>query len=216
MLKRANSQFSFFSPQFELSLRQPHLYIIPAITIMPQYRYSQLSPSSIRLLRILPSDRDTKSLRCEVFDYDLRNSPPPYYPYEALSYVWGDDSKPCSFLLDDQNLSITQNLYTMLLRLRAHSWSRVVWADAVCINQEDEREKEKQIPLIAEIYAKAQSVLVWLGEAEADGDQALRAICLAGKHFGSPLPHAESSRPQIVKLLQRPWFERIWVRAKSL
>ena len=34
---------------------------------------------------------------------------------------------------------------------------------------------------MAEIYAKATRVVVWLGEAETDGHQALEAIRIAGE-----------------------------------
>jgi hypothetical protein len=35
--------------------------------------------------------------------------------------------------------------------------------NSICINQEDQKEKSKQIPLMRDIYATAKSVLVWLG-----------------------------------------------------
>src|SRR5207253_11117573 len=128
--------------------------------IMSQYLYSPLSqPDSIRLLQLLPRKEDSKNLQCKLFEYSLRNSDNSSHLYEALSYVWGSENKPRSIIIDDQSLSITQNLYALLLRLQNHSLSRVIWVDAVCINQIDEKEKEFQIPLMAEIYAKASRVL---------------------------------------------------------
>ena len=47
------------------------------------------------------------------------------------------------------------------------------WTDGICINQANEKEKEDQIALMAEIYAKASRVVVWLGEAKDDSDRAL-------------------------------------------
>jgi len=180
---------------------------------MHQYTYCPLSlPDSIRLLQVLPRKDDVKNLRCKLFEYHLQNSDNSSHLYEALSYVWGSEDKPQSIIIDDQNLSITQNLYTLLSRLQNHSLPRIIWADAVCINQADEKEKERQIPLMAEIYAKASRVLVWLGEAEDDGDQALKAILHARETSPKYLSHAESYRQQILKLLQRPWFQRVWVR----
>jgi hypothetical protein len=139
--------------------------------IMPEHRHFQISlPTNIRLLRLLPSEDDPKNLRCELFEHPLRKSDKPSYPYEALSYVWGSEEKPKSITVDNQNLHITQNLYTVLLRLQDHSCPRVIWVDAICINQGNNREKEDQIPLMAEIYAKSSRVVVWLGEAEDDSD----------------------------------------------
>ena len=64
---------------------------------------------------------------------------------------------------------------------------------------------------MAEIYAKARYVVVWLGEAEDDSDRALEAICLAVEDY-TRLSNAELYQQAIQKLLQRPWFRRIWVR----
>ena len=38
-----------------------------------------------------------------------------------------------------------------------------IWIDALCINQDDKEEKAIQVPLMGEIFSKAQSVFVWLG-----------------------------------------------------
>jgi Heterokaryon incompatibility protein (HET) len=182
---------------------------------MPEYLYSPiLQPDSIRLLQLLCPKEDLKNLRCKLFEYPLRNRDHPSYPYEALSYVWGSENKPQSIIIDDQNLSVTQNLYTLLLRLQDPICSRIIWVDAICINQKDEKEKVHQIPFMAEIYAKATRVVVWLGEAEGNGDQALEAIRLAGEK-STKLLDTEISQQAIPQLLQRPWFRRIWVRERS-
>ncbi|KAF2257810.1 ankyrin [Lojkania enalia] len=149
---------------------------------MLEYRYSQLSlPTSIRLLRLLPCRQDAKTLRCELFKYHIRDSDTVSHPYKTLSYVWGSEDKPRSIIIDNQNLNVMQNLYVALLRLRNHTCSRIIWVDAVCINQANEEGKGSQIPLMAEIYAKASRVIVWLGETEGDGNRALEAIRLIGE-----------------------------------
>jgi hypothetical protein len=147
---------------------------------MCEYRYAQLPPASIRLLQLLPSKMNPQTLRCELFEYHLQDSNRSFRPYEALSYVWGSEEKPKTIIIDGQSLCITQNLYTALVHLQDSGCSRTIWVDAICINQTDEKEKERQIPLMVEIYSKASRVIVWLGEAEHDSDQALDAICLAG------------------------------------
>jgi hypothetical protein len=170
-------------------------------------------PSSIRLLKLLPTENDPKNLRCELFEYSIQISDQLSHPYEALSYVWGSEDKPQSIIIDNQTLNITKNLYALLLRLQNYSCSRIIWVDAVCINQKDEEEKQYQIPLIAEIYARANSVVVWLGETEDNSDQALEAIRLAGEK-SMKLPNIELHQQAILQLLQRQWFRRIWVRSK--
>ncbi|KAK8071168.1 heterokaryon incompatibility protein-domain-containing protein [Apiospora hydei] len=43
-----------------------------------------------------------------------------------------------------------------------------IWVDAVCIDQEDEREKSVQVARMDDIYSTAHEVIVWLGEDATD------------------------------------------------
>lgn len=180
--------------------------------MISEYRYSPLLlPTNIRLIRLLPSEMDSDIPRCDIFEYHLQHSDGPSHLYEALSYVWGNADKPCCININNQCLKITQNLYRALLHLRNNTFSLIIWIDAICINQDDEREKERQIPLMAEIYAKASCVVVWLGDAEDDGDRALEAIHLVGEISIKAL-NAELRQQAIPQLLQRQYFRRIWVK----
>ena len=51
-----------------------------------------------------------------------------------------------------------------------------MWIDAIYINQEDDDEKERQVQSMAKIYAKASRVIVWLGTAAANSDDAIKEI----------------------------------------
>jgi hypothetical protein len=184
---------------------------------MHQYdRYSSLSQKAnvIRLLRLLPSKDGPRHLQCELFDYHSRESDTINHPYEALSYVWGSEDTPQSIIIDDQELAITQNLYTVLLRLRNRDIPRIIWVDAVCINQEDGEEKERQIQFMPAVYAKASRVIVWLGEAQDDSDQALEMIRSTFEKSVIP-SNIETFQRAILQLLQRPWFRRISVRTPA-
>lgn len=194
----------------------PHQIKLPIVpSIMPKYPHPPLSqPNSIRLLQLLPSKGDSKNLRCELFEYTLQNSDKVNRPYEALSYVWGCEENSQSIVLNNQNFMVRQNLYVALLHLQDDSISRIIWVDAICINQTDETEKEHQIALMAEIYAKASRVIVWLGETQDNSDRALDAIRLAGEK-STTLPETQPLQQDILQLLQRQWFRRIWVRERS-
>ena len=73
---------------------------------------------------------------------------------------------------------MTANLATFL-RTRRHGLSHttkkpgVVWIDALCINQDDTREREQQIMLMRSIYQHAASLLIWLGEETGDSNLAM-------------------------------------------
>lgn len=177
---------------------------------MSKYSYSRLSPDpyTIRLLRILPDNGISENVRCELFEYTLRMMHTAVHPYEALSYAWGDKENPRSVIVNGQTFYVTDNLYAALLRLRDHSLARIIWADAICIDQENQEEKQGQIQLMAAIYAKASRVIVWLGETEDGSVRALEAIRrVSEKPTTDPNPHQR----EIQRLLERKWFRRIWV-----
>ncbi|ERF70767.1 hypothetical protein EPUS_05119 [Endocarpon pusillum Z07020] len=85
--------------------------------------------------------------------------------YTALSYVWGDPACVCDVEIDGQQVKIPRNLFEALTSVRVNTSSRVLWADALCINQEDDVEKSWQVQEMATIYRRAQSVISWLGGA---------------------------------------------------
>ena len=64
---------------------------------------------------------------------------------------------------------------------------------------------------MVKIYGKASRVIVWLGESANDSDVALEAIRAAGK----PTEISEMIQQAILRLLQRQWFRRIWVRQQT-
>jgi hypothetical protein len=62
-------------------------------------------------------------------------------------------------------LSVTQNLRTALPYLRLRDRPRMLWIDAICVNQDDLEERSQQVQLMAEVFKLAERVVVWLGEA---------------------------------------------------
>jgi len=181
---------------------------------MPPYRYSTLSHGAdgIRLLRILPHKDKAAPMQCELINYSLEEADGTHL-YEALSYVWGDSSKTLPISVDRQDFDITVNLHGALLRLRSSQLERIIWIDAICINQTDNSEKEQQIRLMTKIYGHANRVNIWLGNAADNSDQAFEDISAAAGSKGTHLSKTRQSA--ILKLLDRPWFRRIWVRRGS-
>ncbi|KAF5554458.1 ACB 4-hydroxyacetophenone monooxygenase [Fusarium napiforme] len=175
----------------------------------PIYRYAHLPYNSIRLLRLLPHEDENAPIRCQLFDCTLENSRGTR-PYEALSYVWGSDYKPESVLIDSYSLSIGENLFAALLHLRDRSIERILWIDAICINQHDTKEKGHQVQSMAKIYATATRVIVWLGKATPDIDQSLEVIRIAG-FTSKETTIAKRSENAILEIVKAPWFQRIWV-----
>lgn len=86
--------------------------------------------------------------------------------------------------------------------------------DAICINQEDLNERGNHVQHMAMIYTLPNRVIVWLGEAEDRSDQALEEVHKSAD--GQPAGKHQNIQYAVLKLLQRPWFKRIRVRAETL
>jgi len=183
---------------------------------MSQYCYSPLPPgANIRLLRLMPyanESTDKAGLQGELFEYFLQDPGQRTHLYEALSYTWGGEEKPRSIAIKGQNLNITANLYEALLHLRTRSLDRIIWIDAICINQENREEQGQQVQLMAMIYSKAHRVLVWLGETTVETEGALEDIQHAANENSTRHANKKINEQAILSLLQRQWFQRIWVR----
>jgi hypothetical protein len=185
---------------------------------MSPYPYSPLPPAgdNIRLISILPNEDEAAPLRCELRNYSLQKLSARTHLYEALSYVWGNPHETLPIHVDREQFRVTVNLHAALSRLRDPSLQRILWVDAICINQENPEEQGQQVQLMAKIYSKAHRVIVWLGEEAVDTKGALRDIRLAADEESAKRSKKEINRQAIYKLLQKPWFQRIWVSEQAL
>lgn len=126
-----------------------------------RYSYEALdSFEHIRLLILEPGRPDTP-LQCDIIQVSIHKN---HVQYEAISYVWGSSDQPSKIITPRGYISITASLDRVLRRLRLQESRRVVWADAICINQNDKTEKAVQVPLMSDIYAKAVQTLICLTE----------------------------------------------------
>jgi Heterokaryon incompatibility protein (HET) len=59
-------------------------------------------------------------------------------------------------------ISASHNFFTCpdWKELRDPLEDRVFWIDAICINQEDDKEKSRQVPMMAQIYSEAANVRI--------------------------------------------------------
>ncbi|KAF2502557.1 hypothetical protein BU16DRAFT_12371 [Lophium mytilinum] len=123
----------------------------------------QLASRELRLIKIHPG-AEPSVVKCSSFSVHDGDLP----DYEALSYVWGSQNEPKTILLDEVTWHVTSNLHSALSRLRLSESFRVVWADAVAINQTHIEERNEQVKMMSDVYANATSTLIWLGEATDD------------------------------------------------
>jgi Heterokaryon incompatibility protein (HET) len=188
------------------------------------YVYEPLSPNSIRILRLQPGEPN-QPLQVVLSAHQLVDAP----VYQALSYAWGekiDHRIECGGF----SLIVQQNLWLALRALRSDSVERILWIDAICINQADILEKNSQILLMRRIYSQAQSVIVWLGDAANNTAEAWNLLsCLvtlslaegvsetdkpATAELLASLNLPEPSNPEwraLDELYWRSWFTRVWI-----
>lgn len=125
---------------------------------------------SIRLIRLQPSSELSAPLDINLLEVSLEDFPSEINRYEALSYVWGAPSGTVPCMCDGKELLITPNCNEALQYLRLPKDDRVLWVDAICIDQgsseESVRERNVQISLMGEVYRTADRTLCWLGRGE--------------------------------------------------
>jgi hypothetical protein len=128
--------------------------------------------------------------------------------YEALSYVWGG-LKPTRFVYcDGKQVRIRLSLYEALESLRLPDRERVLWADAICINQGDNVEKGKQVMLMSRIYESTEQVLIWLGKPTQETEGALNALKEVDAYLKlrSRLYRKSPRYRPLLRSLHRPFF----------
>jgi len=188
---------------------------------MDAYKYEPLDPTGteIRLIKLEPSQQFSAQIRCSIFRARLEDAP----TYNALSYVWGDQSNPICIKLNGCLFPVGINLYLALRRLRslAKDVPAVYWVDAICINQKDDEERGHQVSMMRNIFEGANEVSVWLGEAAEGSALAMGLIRLWStetlaedwkRHFlKEPGLSDKRSWEATIKLLRRAWWGRVWV-----
>ncbi|KAL8369838.1 hypothetical protein RB595_000266, partial [Gaeumannomyces hyphopodioides] len=199
--------------------------------------YRPLDPWSkeIRLLYLHSGPQDSPlSCRLETAVLDAPDLP----NFEALSYCWGSttSSRPLNVLGGEsgqpRTMGITVNLDTALRRLRRPEGmpSRLLWVDAVCINQHDLGERSSQVLIMGTIFTTASSVIIWLGNSDRLALEAIKILHAdftqyqEWRHAGGdtvPPRTCADRMPEggqvmayvaaLSRFFSYPWFGRVWV-----
>lgn len=201
-----------------------------------QHQPLDLDVRSIRLLRLLKSVGGP--ICCEIFQAnfdDIDNA----VPYEALSYVWGPSYRGFEIEVAGKKLKTTDNLFYALCNLRLPYKDRILWVDAICIDQANLKERGHQVRQMGDIYSKAEQVLFWLGLGDMKTNSTMEALqnleavvskdpqyhhlglqeskwvdiwqCAQQASFTYLSTTMISHREGLLELLGRPWFERVWI-----
>lgn len=207
-----------------------------------------------RLVELQPGEFKSP-LECKISTYNLEF--PDFPPYEALSYTWSDSRYDALVIggrrvaftdeiqekysvrhplwCEGKRLLIATNLRDALRRFRHSTDPRLLWVDAICINQEDHAERAAQVLLMPKIYHNAGQVLYWLGEEDegtCDAVKLLKQLTDEGarvmynpahlptreslldgsacQRLGLP-PFPSSAWEGLARFFERPVFRRVWI-----
>ena len=204
-----------------------------------EYEHEPLSLDSrddqIRLL-ILHEGKRGEQIYCSFFVCKLSDA---LKKYEALSYYWGTESDNMEIRIRTRiqgtstlrgksgfqrgvkrsrgkGFRIRPNLHEALVQLREESRALYLWVDALCIDQDNEEEKNQQVQKMARIYSTAHHVLIWLGTGNTKCEEGLDFITgdvMNLKEFDKRVKDEKSPSKwdALVELMRQDWFSRRWV-----
>lgn len=195
------------------------------------YQPLDSSRLEIRLLYVEGRQNAEVGLTCTLETVSLLDDPKP--TYEAISYCWAEVSSTATIELNGTPVDVPGSAAKVLRQFRLQSGSRILWIDAVCINQEDLNERSQQVALMGQIYRASQGTLVWLGDSNGATERTLRTLNRISDEFYNPIygsmpginddqegtELSEKSDKELedddiqpaIDFYKRPWFSRVWV-----
>jgi hypothetical protein len=132
----------------------PEVATSPPIPVMPS-----LKDHEIRLVHINPSTGPEGMIHCNLVTVNLEDGP----HFEALSYEWGPAMPNVQIMMNGRSISVRENLWWALRHLQLEDSRRVIWIDALCINQQDMAERNHQVAQMGQIYRAATRCVAWIG-----------------------------------------------------
>ncbi|KAG6354525.1 hypothetical protein INS49_004542 [Diaporthe citri] len=169
-----------------------------------------LGPDRFRLIYLSAASTPDSPIHVHLVDYGLDDCP----EYETASYTWGGedgDATPCkpAYFGDFWDvLFITRNCSSLLQYLRSQMVTRIVWVDAICINQNNIQERGAQVSLMPEIYGNCMRVVVYPGEHIVHRDE--RNFRERIRHTGAP--GKRSMSPEMwTKVMETEYVRRVWI-----
>ncbi|KAK6600985.1 hypothetical protein H4I95_07967 [Botrytis cinerea] len=205
------------------------------------YRSLTIDEYQIRVVHLLPKSRTESDrtlnihIECELRCVSFTGKP----RYEALSYQWGSLRDRRMIFINGQKCLVRANLWSALNQLRNEHTERILWVDALCINQYDTFERNHQVGQMSKIYEQATRVICWIGVDEGaefpsahniDSTEfvpsiairTLQALSRSGRRSDQKLPTTglpysllpsspSRSLESLCRLFYRPYWKRLWI-----
>lgn len=202
------------------------------------YKHTPLNEDlgEIRLLT-LHEGHFTADIQVSIHTVALMPENPPIY--EAVSYVWGSTRNLIDIKVGNDSLAVTANLAQALSYLRYKDKPRVLWIDAICVNQLDLKERAHQVKRMADLYRLARRVVGWLGPSNKRSSFGMRLLGYLSskikfdrvhdkmgpassdvdKHWSDRYTKLRYGKKEIIairEVVTRSWFRRLWVQQEIL
>lgn len=195
-----------------------------------------LERPGLRLMRLVAGGPKL-DLECHIFQAYM-DTHEANIPYEALSYVWGFRKPSHRLIVNGQVLYITSMLYDALRCLRHPKEDRILWVDAICIDQSNVRERGHQVRQMSQIYTGAERVVFWLGSGNKETKCLMECLNTFDRHISDVIrqdwlyddsrwqmawSEFEISPTQTISifchtqrvglryLMKSDWFKRVWI-----
>jgi Heterokaryon incompatibility protein (HET) len=138
------------------------------------------------------------------------------HKYKTLSCIWSDSCK-CEIFLAREPSHITPNLASLKQLMFPHR-ARILWIDAICVNQNDLDERIHQASSMRHKYMLASRAIVWLGDASNRSTTRLRqlrnlvtATSPEAKRATAKFIFGPDSNLGIRDVFTQPWQDSVWV-----
>ncbi|GKT46151.1 heterokaryon incompatibility protein 6, OR allele [Colletotrichum spaethianum] len=153
--------------------------------------------------------------RLSVVHHNTATKEPPAH-YEALSYRWGDPNDRSTIFINGSGVSVLKDLEIALRHFRYDNEELVLWADAICINQDDIEERNVQVALMGTIYSKSYRLRIWLGEPGPDTAAAMKLMDECSEYPPDAdgvkkIFNDERGSTGLTELLGREYWSRMWM-----
>ncbi|APA12120.1 hypothetical protein sscle_09g068900 [Sclerotinia sclerotiorum 1980 UF-70] len=165
------------------------------------------SNKQIRLLRLEQSSSDCDDYCFSLSVHEFHDGVRP--PYIAISYTWGDTVPLLPIVVNGKKMRVRLNCWYSLWQIRHHGFTDYLWIDSLCINQDNNEEKNFQVAIMGSVYESALWVASCIGTGEtisvmepglmSDGEEAKLARMRLRENFD-----------------QIPYFDRVWIKQEII
>ncbi|KAI1179073.1 heterokaryon incompatibility protein-domain-containing protein [Nemania sp. FL0916] len=182
------------------------------------FQYRALIPArhEIRLLELLPGKPNSR-VKARLFHVSLDDAP----HFDALSYMWGRprptyDIKLMYSAEQSTSFPIGRNLRRALDNIRFPDRPRVIWVDAICINQADRDERERQVKLIRRIFSTAEKVCAWIDHDVVPTLGVFDDLQELGKSIEIDDFYDAKYWHPVADIFRNPYWRRLWVQQELI